>query len=68
MLTYGCTVRKYEAHAAVVAANVLSYLEDKKPVKVYKGASEDILITNGKVSLLSIVTSKSLSRSPNSLL
>lgn len=52
MLTQDVTsvVGKYGDHASVVAANVLSFLEGKKPVKVYKGAKEHILITNGKVS------------------
>jgi len=39
---------KVHAHAKVVAANVLSVLEDKEPKSVYKGSIEMIVVTNGK--------------------
>jgi hypothetical protein len=37
------------AHSAIVASNIVAYL-DNKPLKEYKGSSEIIIITNGKVS------------------
>ncbi|KAK0466219.1 uncharacterized protein EV420DRAFT_1510619 [Desarmillaria tabescens] len=36
-----------DSHAALISANVLSYL-DGKPLKEYKGSYELILVTNGK--------------------
>ncbi len=39
---------KANAHAALVSANVLNYL-NSKPLKEYKGSYELILVTNGKV-------------------
>ncbi|KAF8649402.1 hypothetical protein AX16_005843 [Volvariella volvacea WC 439] len=41
-------VGKYPAHAAVVADNVVSVLNDGQPGKVYKGSYELIVITIGK--------------------
>lgn len=40
---------KTHAHAAVITANILSNLSGEKPAKEYKGSTELIIITNGKV-------------------
>jgi apoptosis-inducing factor 2 len=40
---------KTHGQAEIVVANVLSVLESKQPKSVYKGSTEMILITNGKV-------------------
>lgn len=44
-------VAKYTAHADVIAANVLDYLNSKAPSKQYKGSRELIVVTNGRVRL-----------------
>lgn len=41
---------KAPAHAAVIAANIISYLSGKAPSKVYKGSLEMIAIPIGRVS------------------
>jgi NADH dehydrogenase FAD-containing subunit len=43
-------VMKAIAHAAIVSANIVAYLSGGS-LKSYKGSSEMILVTNGKVSL-----------------
>lgn len=40
---------KYTAHAEVVTANLSSFVKNKQPSKEYKGQSEMILVTMGKV-------------------
>ncbi|KAJ7293142.1 FAD/NAD(P)-binding domain-containing protein [Mycena rebaudengoi] len=40
-------VMKALAHSAIVASNIVAYI-DNKPLKEYKGSSEMIIITNGK--------------------
>ena len=42
---------KAMAHASIVAANVVSFVQDKPLKKVYKGSPEMILIPLGKVCL-----------------
>ena len=41
---------KVGGHAAVVVANILGAIQGKPVAKIYKGATEMILVTNGKVS------------------
>ncbi|KAI0068109.1 FAD/NAD-P-binding domain-containing protein [Artomyces pyxidatus] len=41
-------IAKYDAHATVIVANVLTQLAGGTPSKVYKGSYELILITNGR--------------------
>lgn len=43
---------KADAHAAMVSANVLSYVRGQPLNKKYKGSYEMIIITNGKVSTI----------------
>ena len=40
---------KYQKHADIVVANVLSYLKGITPSKKYTGSPELIVVTNGKV-------------------
>ncbi|KAJ7170069.1 FAD/NAD(P)-binding domain-containing protein [Mycena filopes] len=40
-------VMKANAHAAIVAANIIAYLSSR-PLKPYKGSTEIIVVTNGK--------------------
>ena len=40
---------KAQTHAALVAANVLSFIAGQPPKKKYTGSPELILVTNGKV-------------------
>lgn len=47
---------KVEGHAKVVAANIISAIQGKPTVALYKGSLEMIVLTNGKVcSLLSSI-------------
>lgn len=45
---------KTAGHAAVVSANVMSLLKDQEPKKECKPGKEIIVISNGKVRILSI--------------
>jgi apoptosis-inducing factor 2 len=48
---------KTHAHAAVIANNILALLGSKKSTIQYKGSPESVLVTNGKVWFLSLLTS-----------
>jgi len=46
---------KTNAHAAVIANNVLALLGSKKSMIPYKGSVEMVILTNGKVGFLLLV-------------
>jgi apoptosis-inducing factor 2 len=47
---------KYKTHTAVVVANILSLLSGAEPSKTYKPSMEMIVITNGKVCAIAMIS------------
>jgi NADH dehydrogenase FAD-containing subunit len=53
-------VGKYYAHAVIVAKNVVDILNGVKPSKQYKGSTEMIVITIGKVRNVRVFLTESI--------